>query len=292
MPHQRRIDRVVTVPPLAPGFAGPGHQASQVIPPDDFARTDPFILLMDDHLDMGERQVGGPHPHAGFETVTLLLDGAIHDADEGGRFEAGEAQWMTAGRGVVHSENVRALGPVRLLQLWLTLPRAQRWTAPGFQDVHAAQVPIRRHAGATVRIYSGESGGVRSTTRNQVPVTIVEGTLQPGAAVDQDLPGSYNGFVFVIDGALTVGDQAARLDGGQVGWLDRPGTSDASVVRISAAEHGARFVLYAGQPQGDAIVAHGPFIADTADDIRRLYAEYRAGRFVRMSELAAPARQG
>lgn len=292
MPHQRRIDRIVTVPPLAPGFAGPGHLASPIVSPGDFARTDPFILLMDDHLDMGQRQVGGPHPHAGFETVTLLLDGAIHDADEGGHFQAGEAQWMTAGRGVVHSENVRALGPVRLLQLWLTLPRDQRWTAPGFQDLHADRVPVRRDAGAAVRIYSGESGGLRSTTRNQVPVTIVEGTLQPGAAIDQDLPASYNGFVFVVDGTTTIGDDATQLSAGQVGWFDRPGGGDASVVRVTAGERGARFVLYAGQPLGDAIVAQGPFIADSPDDIRRLFAEYRAGRFVRMSELAAPARLG
>ena len=90
MTTQRRIARIVNVPPLAPGFAGPGHTAAPVISMEEFARTDPFIALMDDHLDMGERQVGGAHPHAGFETVTLVLDGTLHDPDEGGLIHAGE----------------------------------------------------------------------------------------------------------------------------------------------------------------------------------------------------------
>ena len=124
MLYQRRISRIYSVPELAPGFVGPGHLAAPVIPPEDFALSDPFILLMDDHLDIGDRPVGGPHPHAGFETVTLLLEGSIYDRDEGGVIEAGEAQWMTAGRGIIHGENVGANGKVRLLQLWLTLPKS------------------------------------------------------------------------------------------------------------------------------------------------------------------------
>src|SRR6202140_5248298 len=96
MSQQRGISRVVNVPPAAPGFVGPGHLAAPVVSPENFEMTDPFILLMDDHLDIGNRPVGGPHPHAGFETVTLILDGAIFDRDEGGTLNAGEVQWMTA----------------------------------------------------------------------------------------------------------------------------------------------------------------------------------------------------
>jgi hypothetical protein len=141
MLYQRRISRIYNVPELAPGFVGPGHLAAPVIPPEDFAINDPFILLMDDHLDIGDRPVGGAHPHAGFETVTLLLQGSIYDRDEGGSIEAGEVQWMTAGRGIIHGENVGAKGKVRLLQLWLTLPKADRWTEPGFQTIHTDAVP-------------------------------------------------------------------------------------------------------------------------------------------------------
>ena len=92
MSQERGISRVVNVPPAAPGFVGPGHLAAPVVSPENFEMTDPFILLMDDHLDIGDRPVGGPHPHAGFETVTLILDGAIFDRDEGGTLNAGEVQ--------------------------------------------------------------------------------------------------------------------------------------------------------------------------------------------------------
>ena len=291
MTTQRRIARIVNVPPLAPGFAGPGHTAAPVISMEEFARTDPFIALMDDHLDMGERQVGGAHPHAGFETVTLVLDGTLHDPDEGGLIHAGEVQWMTAGRGIIHGENARTLGKVRLLQLWLTLPKANRWTAPGFQDLHLDRVPVRREPGVDVRVYSGSSGGVQAPTRNQVPVTIVEMTMKAGASIEQDLPTTYNGFVFVVDGAVRVGEDATPIERNHVGWFDRPRGDGVSAVRFTAQQSGARLVLYAGQPQGTPIVAQGPFIGDTVDDLTRSYQEYRDGRFPRMSDIAAPARR-
>jgi redox-sensitive bicupin YhaK (pirin superfamily) len=244
---------------------------------------------MDDHLDIGDRSVGGPHPHAGFETVTLVLDGAIYDRDEGGMIAAGEVQWMTAGRGIIHGEHVATKGRVRLLQLWLTLPKAQRWTTPAFQDIHADAVPVRHEPGVEVRVYSGASGGHRAATRNHVPVTLIEARMQPDASFDQDLPLSYNGFLFVVDGAVRIGtgDGATVVQSGQVGWLDRPDAPGAdSVVSVGALEQGARVVLYAGQPQGDAIASHGPFIGDTREDIARLYEEYREGRFERLSQLA------
>jgi quercetin 2,3-dioxygenase len=291
MSKQRRIARILTVPPLTQGFIGPGHLAAQVVSSDEFVLNDPFIMLADDHVDIGDRPVGGPHPHAGFETVTLVLQGAIEDRDEGGVIHAGEVQWMTAGRGIIHSENVRARGKVRILQLWLTLPKAERWTAPAFQDIHADAIPVRREPGVEARIYSGASGGLQSPTRNHVPVTMVEIVMRPGTAVDQELPASYNGFAYVLGGSIQIGDQATPVQSGQVAWLDRAEGEGTTVLRIAAGQDGARLVLYAGQPQGDPIAAYGPFIGDSQDDIRRLYAEYRNGRFERMSELArvAPA---
>ena len=286
MSQLRRIARVVTVPPLSPGFVGAGHLAAQVVSPDDFVLNDPFIMLADDHLDIGDRPVGGPHPHAGFETVTLILDGAIYDRDEGGVIQAGELQWMTAGRGIIHGENVATKGRVRLLQLWLTLPKDRRWTTPAFQDIHTDAIPVRREPGVEVRLYSGVSGTLQSPVRNQVPVTIAEMTMDAGASVDQDIPASYNGFVFVIRGDVRIAEDRSLLKTGQVGWLDRPQGGPTSVLRAVAGEEGARLVLYAGQPQGDPIVSYGPFIGDSKEDIVRLHTEYRAGRFVRMSDLA------
>jgi redox-sensitive bicupin YhaK (pirin superfamily) len=286
MSQQRRIVRVATVPPLAPGFIGPGHLAAQVVSPEDYAVNDPFILLMDDNLDIGDRPLGEPHPHAGFETVTLMLDGAIHDRDEGGEIKAGEVQWMTAGRGIIHGEHMRAKGKVRLLQLWLTLPKDQRWTAPGFQTIHTDAVPVRREPGVEVRIYSGASGNLHSTTRNHVPVTMTEIVMDPHTSVRQDIPPSYNGFAFLIRGSVRIGEDAVLLNTRQIGWLDRPNGEGASLLRVLAGEEGARLVLYTGQPQGDPIVSHGPFIGDSKEDIVRLYNEYRFGRFVRMSDLS------
>ena len=242
-------------------------------------------MLVDDHLDIGDRPVGEPHPHAGFETVTLILDGAIYDRDEGGAIHAGEVQWMTAGRGIIHGEARGDEGKVRLLQLWLTLPKDQRWTAPGFQTISADAVPVRREPGVEVRIYSGASVGLRSTTRNHVPVTMAEITMDPHASVDQDIPMSYNGFAFLIRGSVTIGEDAVLLKTGQLGWFDRPASEDMSVLHVVAGEEGARLVLYAGQPQGDRIVSYGPFIGDSKEDIVRLFTEYRAGQFVRLSDL-------
>ena len=283
MSQQRRISRVVNVPPAAPGFVGPGHLVAPVVSPENFEMNDPFILLMDDHLDIGDRQVGGPHPHAGFETVTLILDGAIFDRDEGGTLNAGEVQWMTAGNGIIHSEDVRTKGKVRLLQLWLTLPKNKRWIAPDFQTINVNDVPVRREKGAAIRVYSGSSAGLQSGTRNHVPVTIVEINLEPNASAELDIPASYNGFAFVIDGSVRIGD--TELNTGQVGWLDRSTDVGTSVLRVAARESGARLVLYAGRPQGDPIVSYGPFIGDSKQDIARLFAEYQSGRFPSLSEL-------
>jgi quercetin 2,3-dioxygenase len=283
MSQQRGISRVVNVPPAAPGFVGPGHLAAPVVSPENFEMTDPFILLMDDHLDIGNRPVGGPHPHAGFETVTLILDGAIFDRDEGGTLNAGEVQWMTAGSGIIHSEDVRTKGKVRLLQLWLTLPKNKRWTAPGFQTINVDEVPVLREKGAEIRVYSGSSAGLQSGTQNHVPVTMVETNLEPHASAELDIPASCNGFAFVIGGSVRIGD--TELNTGQVGWLDWPTDNGASVVRVVAGESGARLVLYAGQPQGDPIVSHGPFIGDSKQDIARFFAEYQSGGFPRLSEL-------
>jgi redox-sensitive bicupin YhaK (pirin superfamily) len=251
-----------------------------------FAETDPCIKLADDHLDLGERNIGGAHPHAGFETVTLLLDGEIYDRDEGGVLKAGEVQWMTAGEGVIHGENVAARGRVRLLQLWLTLPRRDRWTPPAFQDLHEEDIPVRVEPGVRARVYSGMSGSVRGRARNRVPVTIVEARLAPGATFVQDLPVSYNGFVFMLEGGTFAGADRVALSTGHVGWLDRPTGRGDSAITFTAGSDGARLVVYAGEPQGDAIVSHGPFIGDSWEDIARLYREYQAGAFVRLSELA------
>src|SRR5262245_11993156 len=115
----RNLSRIVTPPPEAPGFIGEGHTAVEVVQPDALGASDPCVLRMDDRLDIHpRRQIGGAHPHAGLETVTLVLEGWLDDRDEG-RLEAGDLVWMTAGRGIVHSEAIETSGRSRILQLWI-----------------------------------------------------------------------------------------------------------------------------------------------------------------------------
>ncbi|QAT81956.1 pirin family protein [Corallococcus coralloides] len=272
---ERRLERIIDLPEPTQGQFGPAHTVVPVISPEDYARSDPFILLMDDRID--GKPIGGPHPHAGFETVTLVVKGGMtHDS---GSLGEGDVQWMTAGSGVIHGEGLEGdLGQARILQLWLTLPKAQRWVPAGYQDLPYAQLPVRREPGVEVRLYSGTSGTVRSATKNYVPVTLAELQLEPGASIAQDLPASYNGFFYVLEGEVAVGPDRRALKPGQVGWLDRPVSGSDSTVHVTGTTR-ARVLLYAGQPQREPLVSHGPFIGDTQDDILRSFAGYRAGRF-------------
>ena len=265
---------------------GPGHEAVTVVDPGAFTRNDPFILLMDDRVDRPDGPMGGAHPHAGFETVTFMLEGTVRDRDEG-LLRAGDALWMTAGSGVIHNEEIVSMGRVRLLQLWLTLPRSERWAPPRFERIPGDRVPVRREEAVEIRLYSGSSGAHRSPTLNYVPVTLADVRLAPGAAAEQDLPIAYQGFLYVIEGTVAAGDEETTLATGQVGWLDSPGGDGTSALRLAAAGVGARVLLYAGLPTRNPIVMQGPFVGDTKKDIIRVYQNYLAGRFPRMSELVA-----
>jgi quercetin 2,3-dioxygenase len=283
----RGIGRVVTTALPSPGFIGDGHTAVSVIDPKEFSHNDPFIVLMDDRIDLEPgREAGGAHPHGGFETVTFVVEGELRDRDEG-TLRTGDVLWMTAGNGVIHNEHVVPLGKSRILQLWLTLPQRERWTAPRFEHIAHDAAPVRREPGVEARVYSGSSGSARATTHNYVPVTLVDLRLQPGARFEQELPDSYNGFLYVLDGAVSAGAEHTRLTAGQVGWLAGAelNTSTVSTVRIIGGDDGARLLIYAGESQGIPIVMHGPFVGENREDIRRLSKLYAEGKMPRISEL-------
>jgi redox-sensitive bicupin YhaK (pirin superfamily) len=283
----RGIGRVVTLAAPSPGFMGEGHTALSVVDAKEFARNDPFILLMDDRIDLEPgREAGGAHPHGGFETVTFVVEGELRDRDEG-TLRAGDVLWMTAGSGVIHNEHVVPLGKSRILQLWLTLPRSSRWSAPRFERIAREEAPLRAEPGVEARVYSGISGSVRATTHNYVPVTLVDVRLQPGARFEQELPDSYNGFFYVLDGAVSVGAERTRVSAGQVGWLAGAlaNTSNGGTLRVIAGDDGARVILYAGERQGVPIVMHGPFVGESREDIIRLSELYRSGKMPRISQL-------
>jgi quercetin 2,3-dioxygenase len=280
-PLQRRLGRVRTLPPPAPGQFGPDHQAIEVIRPGEWTDADPFILLMDDRLD--GRLMAGPHPHAGFETVTFIVDGQLpSEQTGGGTLGPGDLEWTTAGSGIVHGPDAPIEGRMRVLQLWLTLPQADRWTTPDHQIVHRAQLPVRREPGVQAWLYSGRSGDLVSPTRNRVPVTLLDVHLEPGAALAQALPASHNGFLYVLDGQALIGPDRQPLEVGQVGWLDRAAGENETSLLIAAADRPARVLLYAGQRQDVPITWYGPFIGDTRSDIVRSFERYQAGTFQRV----------
>jgi quercetin 2,3-dioxygenase len=284
---ERLIARVVTTAAPSPGFIGEGHTAASVIDPKEFSHNDPFIVLMDDRIDLEPgREAGGAHPHGGFETVTFVVEGELRDRDEG-TLRTGDVLWMTAGSGVIHNENVVPLGKSRILQLWLTLPHDDRWATPRFEHVARDAAPVRRETGVEARVYSGSSGSAHAMTHNYVPVTLVDLRLQPGARFEQELPDSYNGFFYVLEGAISVGAERTRLTAGQVGWLAEPdpGASGISSARIMGGDEGAHVMLYAGERQGVPIVMHGPFVGESREDIRRLSRLYVEKKMPRISEL-------
>lgn len=274
---QRKITRTAESP-LRPGFLGQGHRAAAIIDGNRFEDTDPFILLMDDQLDLpGGEPVGGAHPHAGFETVTLVLEG------DGKHFETGSLEVMTAGKGIVHTEEITAKTKMRILQLWLVLPPEKRWAEPFLQKLLSGQVPTKQTADSEIRVYSGSSNSLQSPLSNQTPFTLVEFRMTAGAEITQELPATYNGFIYVLEGSVWIGDRLVK--GGTSAWFDRSEEPGESSIRFKGAEERTHFILYAGEPQKAPIVSHGPFIADTREDIVRLYQEYRSGLIPHLNDL-------
>jgi redox-sensitive bicupin YhaK (pirin superfamily) len=280
MSIKRKIVEVNT-PPFHPGFLGEGHIARPVIQ-RSFSESDPFIMLMDDILEKkNDEPVGGPHPHAGFETVTLLLQGEI--GDDTHTMKAGDFQLMTAGSGIVHSETIEKKSTMRLLQLWLNLPKKNRWATPRLQDLPLDHVPVLKENGVTIKLYSGGLSGLVSPVLNYTPVLIADITLEPGTTSVQQVPANFNSFLYILRGNVKVGEDERNLNEDEVGWLNRLSDDEGSEVKLIAGEKGTRFILYAGRRTGDNIISHGPFIADNSEDISRLYREFKQGKMKHIS---------
>ncbi len=275
MTIKRNVISVQTPRPQQ-GFLGEGHTARAVIQ-TGYRQSDPFILLMDDMLDKkDEKPVGGPHPHAGFETVSLLIEGEMGNGPH--KLEAGGLQIMTAGSGVIHSETIENKAQMRLMQLWLNLPKNKRWATPKLQDLPLKNVPEISGNGLSIKIYSGSFAGVSSPVSNYVPLILADIQMQAGISTQQKIPASFTTFLYVLEGSLKAGDHDTIINQYQVGWLDRFTDNTSSEISLTAGDAGARFLLYSAQPQGDRIVSRGPFIGDSDEDISRLYSEYRQGK--------------
>jgi quercetin 2,3-dioxygenase len=263
-----RVDR----PKIGRGMSD-AHRVRALVPPGDWAGSDPFLLLMEDWFPDG---VFDRHPHRGIETVTYVIDGAIEHYDNHGntgRINPGDALWLTAGRGLIHNEKPADGGTAHILQLWVNLPGDAKLVPARFQELRADAVPVRRDPGAEVRVFSGASGGVTAPTRNYAPVTMVEIRLQSGARVEQDLPADYNGFILMLDGGGEIGASATEVGAGDVAWLTH--SAGASAVSFAAGDQGARALLFAGKPLREPVAARGPFVMNTEDELRAGFAEFR-----------------
>jgi redox-sensitive bicupin YhaK (pirin superfamily) len=268
-------------PEGAPGFLGAGHIARPLIY-DNYLQTDPFILLMDDLLDKKDTTpAGGPHPHAGFETVTLVLDGELGADDH--KLKSGDFQLMTAGSGIVHTEVIDKPGTMRILQLWANLGRQNRKAMPRLQDLPLDHVPVVNENGTHIKLYSGTLAGITSPVQNYVPLLIADITVEPGVTSIQKIPANYNTFLYVLNGTVQVGENKTTLYKDQVGWLNIFDQNGESELKVTAGSAGVRFVLYAGKPLHEDIVSHGPFIADDSEEIVQLYKEYRQGKMKHIS---------
>ncbi|MBB3869387.1 pirin family protein [Parageobacillus toebii NBRC 107807] len=276
MPAQRRIRRVKTVQIET---NSPIHRSGPVLEPGNWEEYDPFLMLMEDIFQRGTFDF---HPHRGIETVTYVIDGQLEHFDSKaghGTLGPGDVQWMTAGRGVIHKEDPAPGSTVHSLQLWINLPSAKKMTEPRYQNLKASDMPVRREEGAIIRVFSGSSKGVKAPTLNHVPVTMVEMVLEPGASIVQDLPGSYNGFLYILEGSGTFGADATEGKAGQVLFLSRVENETESEITVTAKEK-LRLLLYAGEPINEPVVAYGPFVMNTQEEIRQAIRDYQEGKFV------------
>lgn len=260
------------------GFLGTGHNAMAVLDGIPYKDSDPYILFMDDSLKLpGGEPVGGAHPHAGFETLTLVLEGNEKD------WKTGSFELMTAGKGIIHTEEITSEQKLRILQVWLVLPPEKRYTQPFLQKILLEDVPKIKIDKYEIRVYSGSSNGLTSPLKNHTPFTLVDFRLDNRAVVTQEIPSHYNGLVYVLKGSLKAGEKIIKAE--QAGWLDKTAENGNSKMQLEALENDTHFVFYAGQPHNVPVVHHGPFVADSMEDIAQMYRDFRQGKFPHLNDL-------
>jgi redox-sensitive bicupin YhaK (pirin superfamily) len=207
--------------------------------------------------------------------VTFVLEGALEHRDHTGAhgiLKEGDVQWMTAGRGVMHSEMPQ--GNVHTLQLWLNLPARMKMIPARYQDQRLADVPVHKAEGVEIRVYAGRAGDASHGHGSDWPMSLLDIRVRKGARLSQEVEPAHRGFVYVLDGRAEVG--GTRLEKGQVGWFE-PGEGAELAI---AAEADARLLLFSGEPIDEPIFAYGPFVMNTREEIVQAYEDYQAGRFV------------
>jgi quercetin 2,3-dioxygenase len=242
-------------------------------------RLDPFLMLDAFGSDSADDYIAGfpDHPHRGFETVTYMLAGNMRHRDSAGNeglLKDGGVQWMTAGRGVIHSElPEQSEGRMEGFQLWLNLPAKDKMNPPWYRDIQSAELPEWRGEGVVARVIAGSTHGVQGAVqRDGTEPLYLDLHLDAGATFEQPLRESHNAFVYVYRGSVRVGEQEVPVQ--RMAILRNTGDG----VRLTAGSDGARAILIAGKPLKEPIVQYGPFVMNTQQEIFKAVEDFRAGR--------------
>ena len=293
MSTPRTLQRVI---PSVATSDGAGVKLRRSLGSSQTLRHDPFLMLDEFYSDDPDDYLAGfpPHPHRGFETVTYMLDGHMQHKDSGGNtgdLGPGDVQWMTAARGIVHSEMPQQTeGRMRGFQLWLNLPAKEKMKPAAYRDIPANEIPVVETGnGVRVKIIAGSlaetSGPIAGLSTNPHYFDVI---LEPKAVFEAPLPAEHNVFLYAYDGEAAVGPDRKPLPHRAAGLL-----SGGDTVRIEAGEKGARVLLLAGKPIREPIVQYGPFVMNTHEEIEQAIADYQSGALskeqVKRIKVAQPA---
>jgi redox-sensitive bicupin YhaK (pirin superfamily) len=292
VPAEARFRRVRGVSAAPSGLEGEGFPVRRAFAGVDLADLDPFV-----HMDqMGEVEYapgepkGTPwHPHRGFETVTYIIDGTFEHQDSnggGGTITNGDTQWMTAGAGILHIERppehlVVSGGLFHGIQLWVNLPKAEKWAPPRYQDLRATEVSLLSSpdAGALVRVIAGEVAGHAGPGQTYTPMTMLHASLAPGAALELPWREDFNALAYVLAGAGSAGVERVAVSTGQ---LVSFGPGDAIRLEASKGQESRspelEMLLLGGRPIKEPVAWYGPFVMNTKAELLQAFEDYQAGK--------------
>jgi quercetin 2,3-dioxygenase len=279
MNTRRTVESILTGQPVTDGA---GVRITRLLTQAEQRRLDPFLMLdVFRSDDPGDYLAGFPdHPHRGFETVTYMISGRMRHRDSAGHeglLESGGIQWMTAGRGLVHSEMPeQENGTMEGFQLWLNLPSGNKMASPWYRDFQAADIPeFVTPDGVTVRVIAGRSHGVDgAVTRPDTEPLYLDLHLPAGARFEQSLPPGHNTFVVVYRGRINIAEDSVGER--QMAILANSLTADTVLVEAAAP---ARALLIAGRPLAERIVQHGPFVMNSHEEIVAAIRDFQTGQF-------------